>query len=84
MKTYPKNSDYPIFCFLFKVFIVYLSIGDGRYWITASSNGWTPLFLNELPKKTGVIFSRVLSEFNNLLIACLKVEEQTYYSFKYF
>ena len=31
------------------------STGDGRYAMTASSSGCTPLFLNALPQSTAVI-----------------------------
>jgi hypothetical protein len=30
------------------------SRGDGKYWMTASSRGWTPLFLKAVPQSTGV------------------------------
>ena len=32
------------------------SSGDGRYAMTASSSGCTPLFLNDEPHRTGVIW----------------------------
>ena len=31
-----------------------MSVGSGRYRTTASSSGWTPLFLYALPSRTGV------------------------------
>src|SRR5918912_954786 len=38
------------------------SSGEGRYHTTASSSGWTPLFLKALPHRTGVILPAMVAQ----------------------
>lgn len=57
--------------------------GEGKYYNTASSKGWTPKFLTEAPIRTGDTLDENLEEITIFLIAFFSLEEGTYSYFKY-